>query len=130
LNPALDEIRRVLKPQGVLVISEPSNDSTLVRLARLIMYKKSDKFEEDDKGFRSKELIKKLAEKGFNVKKVKHFGFLSYVFAGFPDIIGIMKYMPFNKLLTHILILIDRLLSRIPVIKSQSLHIIMIVTRV
>ena len=85
LTSVLCEIHRVLKDKGALVLSEPSNDSLVVRLARKIMYKRSNKFDEADVAFLEGQLKRTLEECGFRVKKAKRFGFTAYALAGFPD---------------------------------------------
>ena len=49
LDSVLKEVHRVLKEGGYLVLSEPSNDSMLVRIVRTIMYKRLDNFDENDR---------------------------------------------------------------------------------
>lgn len=124
LDSVLKEIHRILKEGGCLIVSEPSNDSVLVRVARTIMYKKLSKFDENDRGFLSEELFGLLKAHDFSLKKVKRFGFLSYTFAGFPDILPILQYLPFNRLITRLLIAVDGFLATFPGIRGQSLHII------
>ncbi len=124
LDGVLEEIHRTLKEGGYLVLSEPSNDSILVRIARTTMYKTSDKFDENDKGFHSGELFNLLQAHNFVLKRVKRFGFLSYIFAGFPDILPVLQYLPFNQLITRLLMAVDSSLATIPGIRGQSLHII------
>ncbi len=124
LDSVLKEIYRILKEEGYLVLSEPSNDSLLVRLARTTMYNRLDKFDEDDRGFCSAELFDLLQAHNFVSRKVKRFGFLSYIFAGFPDILPVLQYLPFNQLITRLLIAVDSFLATIPGIREQSLQII------
>ena len=124
LPQALIEIRRCLKKNGILVFSEPSNDSLLVRMARNLMYKSSDKFNETDVAFRKKEIIKAVKDAQFSIENMQRFGFIAYTLSGFPDHLPVLKYIPFNVHLTKGLILIDRLCARLPLIKNLSLHLI------
>lgn len=124
LDRALNEIRRVLVSQGLFIVSEPSNDSVLIRLARTIMYKKSKGFDEDDKAFMTHELWDCFKRNKFSVTSVERFGFFAYTFAGFLDHVSILKYIPCNQLLTRSLIVCDKILACMPVIKNQSLHVI------
>ena len=124
LSQGLKEIKRCLKKNGLLIFSEPSNDSIIVRIARSVMYKFSRKFHEDDIAFYEKEVIKTVEKEGFIVEKTQRFGFLAYVLIGFPDHLPIMKYVPFNLQVSRVLIAFDRFLARLPFIKSQSLHLI------
>ena len=124
LDDTLDEICRVLSPEGILVLSEPSNDSFIIRTARRIMYEKSDKFHDRDKGYISEEIIGCLIRHKFRIERTERFGFLSYLFAGFPDHFCPLDKIPFNRAVTRLLIAIDKILSKTPLIKMQSLHII------
>lgn len=129
LQGTLTEINRVLNAEGTLLFSEPSNDSIFVRLARKKMYKESDKFDEDDVGFFSHELKTKLANTNYKLVKIKRFGFLAYIFAGFPDHFSFLAKIPGNKIITSFFIFIDKILSHIPFINRQSLHIIMVANK-
>ncbi len=126
INLTLNEVHRILKKDGVFVFSEPCNDSFIVRLARKIMYKKSKSFDEDDKAFLQRDLETIINKNGkFSIEKIERFGFVAYALAGFPDHISILKYFPFNQIIAKILIVIDKVLAKIPFVKRQSLHIIM-----
>lgn len=123
LDQALKEIYRVLEPGGSFVFTEPTNDNVLIRVARFIFYKLSSRFDEDDLAFLTPELSERLLSAGYDVKAVKRFGYFSYLFSGFPDHFPIMNYLPFNVGLTRIFIWIDKYLSKIPIIKDQSFHV-------
>ena len=124
LNKTLLEIKRILKDDGALVFSEPSNDNYLIRVSRFLMYKLSSRFDEKDVAFITSELTQRLEQLAFRIEVIKRFGFLSYLFSGFPDHLPLMIYIPFNVRITKLLILIDKLLAKIPLIKNQSFHII------
>ncbi len=122
----LNEVHRILTKNGLFVFSEPCNDSVIIRLARKIMYKKSKRFDKDDRAFLQNELEKIIDKNGkFTIEKIERFGFLAYIMAGFPDHISILKFIPFNQIITSVLISIDKILSQIPFIKKHSLHLIM-----
>lgn len=124
LTQGLKEIKRCLKKDGMLIFSEPSNDSIIVRAARYIMYKFSSKFHEEDIAFFEKEVIKIVEKTGFLVEKTLRFGFFAYALIGFPDHFPLFKYIPFNVQLSHVLIALDKLFARLPFVKNQSLHLI------
>ena len=130
LNGSLIELNRILRKGGILIFSEPSNDSFIVRTARKIMYKRSDKFSEDDVAFLSRDLFTAIRNSGFELAEAKRFGFFSYVFAGFPDHFALLAKVPGNEAITRTLISMDQILSHIPLINRQSLHIIMAVRKV
>jgi ubiquinone/menaquinone biosynthesis C-methylase UbiE len=122
---ALAELRRILKEGGVLVLSEPCNDFLLVRLARKVMYSISDRFEEEDAAFLSDELESLVKGAGFTITEREKFGYFAYVLAGFPDLLPLLKYVPCNLLITRFLIVLDRILCRIPVLRDLGLHVIL-----
>lgn len=124
LGQALEEISRILKKDGILVFSEPSNDSLPIRLARKIMYKASSRFDEGDEAFLTEDLLKSLSRQGFTAEESSRFGFLSYLFTGYPDHFPVLKFIPFNEALSRLFVQIDKVLSKLPVIKNQSFHLI------
>lgn len=124
INQALVEIHRLLTPTGTLIVSEPCNDTWLVRVARRVMYSRSDHFSEEDIAFYTPELIRLVEQAGFEIAKVQRFGYFAYIFAGFPDVLPWLNYVPFASSLTQFLILIDRLWARIPLLNRLGLHII------
>ena len=122
LEKAFREIFRLLKEDGCLVFSEPSNDSIINYLARKIMYRKSEEFHEEDEGFRRKEIVPMLEEVGFRIEASRGFGFAAYTLAGFPDKINILGKIPGRCLITRLLILVDRFFESIPFINQLALH--------
>jgi len=127
INPisgALREMHRILRPGGMIILSEPCDDFVVVRKVRESLYKRLDYFDDDEKTFLSEELIVGLTNVGFSVHKTKRFGFIAYTLLGFPDIIPALEYVssvPFAKHFSRVLIGIDKLLAKVPVIKNWSL---------
>lgn len=105
-------------------MSEPSNDGFLVRKIRKFLYKKSDKFCEEDEGYLTARIIGDLRRNGFDITATRRFGFLAYALAGFPDHLPILKWIPFNRVFTRSLILLDEVLAKVPLLRSQSSQII------
>ena len=64
-NAALKEAYRILRPGGLMMLSEPNDDAILLRIPRKIAAKKMDRFEGDHKAFLPMKLKKKVAEIGF-----------------------------------------------------------------
>ena len=110
----LSNCREALKEDGVLIMSEPCNDNPIIRLARAILYKKSEHFDVGDQGFTRKGIIDLQERAGFEVTKVKKYGILAYTFAGFPDHLCILRFIPCNALLTKFFIGLDRLICATP----------------
>ncbi len=122
IRKAFAEIHRVLKTGGVLVFSEPSNDSILNRLARKVMYRASREFHEEDEGFRRREITPLLEELGFTIEVSRGFGFMAYTFAGFPDKLPLLKYVPGNCTITRWLMKLDAVLEHSPLVADMALH--------
>ena len=120
------EIRRVLRPGGKMIFSEPCNDSWIIQTARNILYKNSDKFDEDDIAYHKQELAKDVAQAGFTNIRFQPFGFFGYTLAGFPDHINIFDKIPFSSDITKLLLGMDYILERTPLIQGNSLHVITI----
>ncbi len=122
----LEGCRRTLRSGGVLIMSEPCNDNPLIRLARALMYKRSKHFDEGDQGFTRKGIIDLCHRAGFEVEKVKKYGVLAYVFAGFPDHLGILRFIPGNAWITRAFLGIDRLLCALPGLSLLGFHIVIV----
>jgi SAM-dependent methyltransferase len=122
----LANCRRVLKPDGALIMSEPCNDNPLIRLARAVLYKKSPHFDEGDEGFTKKGIVSLCEQAGFEVVKVEKYGVFAYVFAGFPDHIGLLKWLPFNTLVTRFFLKLDALLCAVPGLSLLGFHVIVV----
>lgn len=121
---AMSEIFRVLAPGGRVVMTEPSNDFSLVRWSRAILYRYSAKFDRGDRGFTRREMERLLTGSGLEPVIFKRFGFLSYLICGFPDVLPIILYLPGSVPFTRLLTRVDRFLSKIPGFRVCSFHLI------
>ena len=122
----LGNCRSALAPGGRLIMSEPCNDNPLIRLARAILYRKSAHFDEGDQGFTRKGIVDLCEQAGFEVERVKKYGVLAYVFAGFPDHLGILRHVPGNAWITRLFIRIDRVLCALPVLSLLGFHVVVV----
>ena len=115
-NPSkgLNEIKRVLKDNGRLIISEPTSNK-LFKMFRSILYKSSSQFTPSHKSFTYSELKKLLGDSGFKIIKLRKFGLIAYPF-GLPDILPLVRYVP--SVFLKPLIKIDEILLKIPVIRN------------
>lgn len=122
----LSDCRRLLHEDGVLIMSEPCNDNPIIRLARALLYKKSEHFDEGDQGFTRKGILELCERAGFEMTVVKKYGVFAYVFAGFPDHLGILRYIPGNAWITKLFIGLDRILCAIPGLSLLGFHIVVV----
>ena len=114
---AVGECFRVLKDGGNLVVAEPIKSSLSLLPRKLI--KKSEHFSSTHMDFEKKELTQMISNK-FKINKIKHFGYVAYPLLGFPDIVDIYKHVPLKKIITPTLICTDSIISKIPLINTQS----------
>jgi ubiquinone/menaquinone biosynthesis C-methylase UbiE len=116
-DKGIDEMFRVLKEGGEIIVAEPIK-SILSELPRK-MVKGSEHFSDLHKDFIDTELLVSLRRR-FNISDVKYFGYIAYPVLGFPDVVDPLKRMPFKKVISSVLINLDRFISKVPVIRKQS----------
>lgn len=119
----LGNCRRALTAKGVLIMSEPCNDNPCIRFARWLMYKFSPHFDPGDKGFTRKGLIGLCQQAGFEVVECRRYGGLAYVFGGFPDHLGLLKYVPGNVSVLKAMIRFDRWMVRVPLLRVLAFQL-------
>jgi len=122
----LRNCREALHAGGVLIMSEPCNDNPIIRLARKVLYRRSPHFDEGDEGFTRKGIVGLCERAGFEVQLVRKYGVLAYVFAGFPDHLGVLRYVPGNAWITRAFIRIDRVLCAIPGLSLLGFHVVIV----
>lgn len=108
------EVKRVVKPNGKIIFSEPNNKNVVILLIRKILKTFKSSYSKEQKSF-SSEFIKGL----FPNSQIIYFGYISYVFA-FPDIFNVN----FPMAIVKFFISFDELLSKVPFINILSWHII------
>ena len=57
---------------------------------------------------------------------MKKYGFLAYALCGFPDHLGIMKYVPGSSLLAKLFIRIDRVVCAIPGLSLLAFQLVVV----
>lgn len=114
---AIKEIYRVLRSQGQAVFAD-TNRSLLSYLPRIIA-SRGKHFSEEHKNLNQR-TIERLLKPYFNVQDVIFFGYIAYPLLGFPDILKLFKLAPFKSIAEPVLMSIDKTLSKIPVLRTQS----------
>ena len=110
----LGEIARCMAPAGVLLASEPRNDSLLNRAFRRAFYRLHpipDAEEED--GFTEDELRSLLRDAGLELRQCDPFAYVGYMLIGNTDLIPLFSRMKANWL-SSLLIGIDRRWASVP----------------
>jgi len=125
-NPqeALCEISRVLKPGATVVLSETCNDSILLRLPRVILYKLSSKFSDNHKAFYSKQLKDYCKNANLAFEKSRYLGYVGLPLCIMPDFLPLLRYLPCQRFITRALIGLDKFLAKLPIIRRQAFDII------
>ena len=122
----LESCKDVLADDGLLVMSEPCNDNPIIRGARALMYRKSEHFDVGDQGFTRKGIVELTEQAGMEVLMTKKFGVFAYVFAGFPDHLGILRFIPGSALITRFFIGLDRVLCAVPGLSLLGFHVLVV----
>ncbi len=124
LEKTLLRIFSLLRPGGVLVFSEPCNDSLLLRLPRWYWRSFSDRFDRDHFALGSDVLNRSLRQAGFRVTARHKFGFVAFPLCSLSDILPVMRYLPGALSLARGLIKFDELCARVPGVRNESWHVI------
>lgn len=122
----LREAHRVLKSGGLLMVSEPNDDSLLLRLPRRFANRHMARFGNAHKAFRSETWLAAMRATGFRILTAKYFSFLSQPLCGMSDILPIMRYVPAARRIAGLLVGLDEILSRIPLIQRQSFDLFVV----
>jgi len=118
-NPeeGVKEIFRVLKDDGVAVVSE-THDALVNRKLRRDAYKDKKRFGPWHKSFEKEELIK-IIKPYFEIYSIENVSYLGYMYE------GTNRKWKCNKILMAGFLGFDKIISKIPVVKNQSWHIIL-----
>ena len=127
----LTEIARILKPDGVLVLGEPANDNVLTRLARWWVKRRPSygTIHTIDRAYTRGQLRELLEGAGLQVRREVRFGFIAYPLCDNPDLVPILKHLPGATALGAMLRAVDRGLSTVPLLRSQSWYTMLEVGR-
>lgn len=119
---ALREIHQTLKPRGRLVLSEPCNDCVVLRTIRWFWYRLSRKFSLHHKAFRSRELLRPLADAEMRVLQAEPLGYVAFPVVGMVDFLPVLRYLPGKRLLTRL----DSALEKVPLVRGHAWHLVVI----
>jgi ubiquinone/menaquinone biosynthesis C-methylase UbiE len=127
----LSEIARVLGARGRLILGEPANDNLLTRAARAWVRRRPSfgKLHTIDRAYTRRQLRELLERAGLQVLREVRFGFLAYPLCDNPDLVPVLKRLPFAEPIAAALRAVDRLLARLPLIRNQSWYAILEVGR-
>jgi SAM-dependent methyltransferase len=118
---AVDEMQRVLKSGGKVVFLD-TNLSIISSIPRWVAYR-GTRFSSEHRNLKFQELLRVLAER-FEINQVEFFGYIAYPLLGFPDLIDFGSWFPFSRTLTSLLIKLDELIAKVPLVRSQSWGVI------
>ena len=122
IKKAISEIGRCLRKDGLLLLSE-TNKSLVLELPRFLL-KKSGSFSEAHRALLPTKLKAILITSKLNIHKQGYFGYLAFGLLGFPDILPITSHIPIR--VAPLLILLDKTLSKIPILRRLSWHIFIV----
>jgi SAM-dependent methyltransferase len=121
MHEVLGEIRRVLRPDGLLVASEPANDAWITRAIRHWQYEHSalQGNDEDEDGFTRGEVAERLAKAGLRLESYRQFGFIAYPLMANMDLLPLLIRSR-SRSLGDSLMRLDDALSKVPFVRDLA----------
>ncbi len=127
----LREACRVLKDSGRLVLGEPANDNVITRLARWWVKRRPSygTVHTIDRAYTQKQLRTLLDAADLEITREVRFGFIAYPLCDNPDLVPVLKWLPFSTAIGAALRAVDRGLSKVPLLRTQSWYTMLQVRR-
>lgn len=118
VNPqkGIDEVSRTLKPGGRALFIDPI--ATLASSLPRKLLNKTRFFSSEHKNFNIKELVKMIKKSGLKITRVEYTNYIGYAMVSAPDIFNPLKYLPFKSKIAGLLLFIDDMLSKIPLVNK------------
>ena len=117
------EINRVLKNSSRVIFLD-THKSIISYLPRRLL-RSTEKFSELHLNLSRREL-EGLINRSMKIIRVVYVGYIGYILMGFPDVFNLYKYMPLKRFFTPLLIKIDEVLAKVPLLNRLSLGIIIL----
>ncbi len=121
---ALGEIRRVLKPGGLLILSEPCRDNAVWRGLGEAAALLSPRFARGHRPFVSRELKEKLKAAGFRILGRRCFGLAGFALCAMAHHFPLMTFLPGGHRLAGFLIRLDETLADRWPARTLAWHVI------
>jgi ubiquinone/menaquinone biosynthesis C-methylase UbiE len=121
---ALQEIHRILKPEGSLILSEPCRDNAAWRGLGGAATLLSPRFGRGHRPFRSRELKNLLEAGGFRILEERRFGLAGFALCAMAQHFPLMEFIPGSGPLAAFLVRLDEALADRPPARALAWHII------
>lgn len=123
------EIKRVLKKDGILIISEPCRDNGIWRKTAQIYTRLKSSFDKTHRNFSTAELNDLFKQTGFFVEEKEPFGFFGFLLLAMPQQFSLFKLMPFGEKLAFWLICADKKMAGISALEKFCWHKIFVLKK-
>jgi len=122
VDQALQELHRVLKPEGTLLMAEPCSDHSFIRWGRGYLSKRKER------DFQSAELEAYLHQHGFTPMILRRTGYVGFAFSYLlrARLARLARPAWFYRSCVKFLILLDESLPLIPILRGFNLGVIVV----